>query len=59
LSITRLPNETETGGEFVCDVASRKRLMDIVAERAQVPELIRRSLIYQASLLFPAMAEFQ
>jgi hypothetical protein len=33
--------------------------MDIVAERPQVLGLIRKSLIYETSLLVPAVAEFQ
>ena len=33
--------------------------MDIAAERAQVLDLIRKSLIYETSLLVPAVAEFQ
>jgi hypothetical protein len=40
-------------------VASRERLMDIVSERAQVLELIRKSLICETTLLTPDIAEFQ
>ncbi len=54
--MTRLRGETETAIEFARDVASRERL---VAERAQVLELIRKSRIYETSLPTPDVAEFQ
>jgi hypothetical protein len=40
-------------------VASGKRPTDIVAERAHVPELIRKSLRVETSLLTPDVAEVQ
>jgi hypothetical protein len=38
---------------------TRERLMDTVAERAHTLELIRKSLIFETTLLTPDVAEFQ
>jgi hypothetical protein len=58
-SIAWLRSEREAGLELVRDVASRERLMDVVAEHAHVLRLIRKSLFCETSLLIPEVAEFQ